>query len=168
MLQIRCKYECGFEGVAPVYVGFFKQEKITKLFEKDPYLPKFGFHLGVDCPKCGRHQQWLKQDEETMMLKKFFQIQAPQADNVFEARSANILQIKVSTNCPMGGDGGHGGKTEIEFTDMGGTEMQIEQYREGKFKLIFKGDTECETLIECLEFAARELRRQVKNNRHIV
>ena len=85
--------------------------------------------------------------------------------------SANILKVSVSTNCPRGGDAGHGGVTVVEFKDEASTSMSIEvqphhspaqsfDLMSGKLRLVFQGDTECDTLIDCLEFAAKTLRAQ--------
>lgn len=70
-MQIKCKY-CEFEGEAPLYAGFFPQEKISLAHERDPYMPKYGVHLGVDCPVCGRWQRWIAQTDETMLKGKFY------------------------------------------------------------------------------------------------
>ena len=90
---------------------------------------------------------------------------------VHTSSSANILRVTVGTNCPRGGDSGHGGYTFIEFDDLASTAMSIEfqephspaeshDLLSGKFRLVFRGDTECDTLIDCLDFAAKTLRAQ--------
>ena len=33
----------------------------------------------------------------------------------YTATSANILTVRVGTNCPQGGDSGHGGKTVLSL-----------------------------------------------------
>lgn len=71
-MHIVCKYGCGYEGNAVPYVGFFPQEAITKANELDPHMPKFGYHLGVDCPGCGKWQKWIKQDAESLLGMKFY------------------------------------------------------------------------------------------------
>jgi hypothetical protein len=82
----------------------------------------------------------------------------------------NLLTVTAGTNCPQGGDAGHGGKTYLALTNDGGTCMdaviktwegesfQIDQIE--KIELIFGGDCECETLIEALEFAVAVLKGQ--------
>ena len=85
--------------------------------------------------------------------------------------SANILKVTVSTNCPRGGAASSGGVTTVEIEDEASTSMSIEVHphhapaqtfdlMSGKFRLVFQGDTECDTLIDCLEFAAKTLRAQ--------
>jgi hypothetical protein len=56
--------------------------------------------------------------------------------------------MTVGTNCPRGGDAGHGGRTVIILDSANGsTEMHCTQHH-GTVELVFRGDTECETLIE--------------------
>jgi hypothetical protein len=84
--------------------------------------------------------------------------------------SFNIMTVRVGTNCPRGGDSGHGGRTIIEFEDLSSTDMSVtlngeEQSLMGnKIRLVFGGDCECDGLIECLEFAAKALKAQSKVN----
>ena len=83
--------------------------------------------------------------------------------------NCNILQVEVKTNCPQGGDSGHGGHTVFELKDLAATDITvipIQAGREGAggVRLEFGGDTECETLIKCLRFAADELERQWRAN----
>lgn len=37
----------------------------------------------------------------------------------------NILKVDVGTNCPCGGDTGHGGRTLLRFTNEGSTDMWV-------------------------------------------
>ena len=85
------------------------------------------------------------------------------------ATNANILSVAVDTNCPQGGDSGHGGRTTLELLDEGGTDIEVtiipsEQNGAGGVRVELGGDSECSTLIECLRFAADELERQVRAN----
>ncbi len=85
-----------------------------------------------------------------------------------EATSANILRVTVETSCPRGGDSGHGGRTLVELEDLASTDITVTPLTNngnGGVRLELGGDTECETLIECLRFAADELERQSKANR---
>ena len=77
--------------------------------------------------------------------------------------SLNILRVDVGTNCPCGGDSGHGGRTLLRFTNEASTDMRIRvdggaQVEVQSIELIFGGDTECETLIQALEFALGALK----------
>ena len=80
-----------------------------------------------------------------------------------EIVSANILEVVVGTNCPQGGDTGHGGRTLLRIADAASTDMRLRQ-PDGTFRnvdsieIVLGGDTECETFIEALEFAATSLR----------
>jgi hypothetical protein len=81
--------------------------------------------------------------------------------------SCNILEGNVGSNCPCGGDGGHGGKTYLKITDGGntgwnitieesnGTEYHFEQPKSIALELL--GDIENETFIKLLDFALKEL-----------
>lgn len=81
------------------------------------------------------------------------------------AYSANVLKVTVETNCPQGGDRGHGGKTTLTFEDEGDTAMAVKPLRIGDgFILEFLGDSECRTVIECLRFAADRLEAQWLKN----
>jgi hypothetical protein len=80
--------------------------------------------------------------------------------------SANILRVAAGTNCPQGGDAGHGGKTIFRLTDEGATHMVVrvngEEYPADVHSVAIEvgGDTECATFIEALEFALPVLKRQ--------
>lgn len=92
----------------------------------------------------------------------------------YTSYSANILKVTVATNCPQGGDAGHGGETTVEIEDKGGTSMagSVTDVFLGEkgcdeafaVSIVVRGDTECKTLIECLRFAADELERQHDEN----
>lgn len=76
----------------------------------------------------------------------------------------NILEVDVGTNCPCGGDTGHGGRTLLRFTNQASTDMRVringgEQIEAQSIELVFGGDAECETLIEALEFALDTLNK---------
>lgn len=84
-----------------------------------------------------------------------------------EITSANILCVEVGTNCPQGGDSGHGGRTVLRFLDYAGTAMAASingsaQLDAQKFEIVFGGDCEHQTLIEALEFALQVLRGQTQ------
>lgn len=83
--------------------------------------------------------------------------------------SCNILKCSASTNCPKGGDSGHGGRTVLVLEDLASTDMSIEvdnqeAVQAEKVKLIFRGDTECETFIKALAFASKALAKKTKLN----
>jgi hypothetical protein len=86
---------------------------------------------------------------------------------IAEICSANCLRVEVETNCPVGGDGGAGGVTRLRITDLGGTGLKVEVNYRGRRRdssgdaeglaLVLHGDSECETLIQALEWAAQAL-----------
>ncbi len=77
--------------------------------------------------------------------------------------SCNILKMLCGTNCPCGGDAGHGGKTILKLEDEACTDWEI--YVNGQLvcecpqtvTLILKGDTENETFIDALKYASKYL-----------
>lgn len=77
---------------------------------------------------------------------------------------ANILRVEVGTNCPCGGDGGHGGRTVLRLFDVGGTSWSVTVNGDmhcgspDGIEIEFKGDSEAVTLLAALEYAARILR----------
>lgn len=85
-----------------------------------------------------------------------------------EITSCNILKVTVGTTGLMGGDTGHGGRTVFRLEDIGGTDMRcfvdsggrVHRFDEGPeaVTLVFGGDTELETFITALEYAAQTLR----------
>ena len=85
------------------------------------------------------------------------------AASLEEFKRANILRVTVGTNCPRGGDSGHGGRTVLIFEDGGGTDLRCgidsaSAADSKRIELVLGGDSEFETLIEGLEFAAQTLR----------
>ena len=81
--------------------------------------------------------------------------------------NCNLIEVEVGTNCPMGGDKGHGGITYLRIQDVAATYMEIHKLHEDKgdgFELKLYGDSECKTLIEALEFAASKLKEQLNIN----
>lgn len=86
-----------------------------------------------------------------------------------EANSFNILRVDVGTNCPSGGDTGHGGRTLLRLTNLASTDMRVAldggAYQDvDSVSLAFGGDAECSTLIECLEFALASLKQSTASN----
>ena len=80
----------------------------------------------------------------------------------------NILKVDVGTNCPCGGDTGHGGRTLLRFTNEGSTDMRVRidggaQAEARSIELVFGGDAECQTLIQSLEFALDFLKTSAAN-----
>lgn len=79
-----------------------------------------------------------------------------------EFQNTNCLVAKAGSNCPQGGDAGHGGRTVLSFKDMGGTVLDVavedEDGHEHRIEqaawvsLIFSGDAEHKTAIQALEF----------------
>ena len=85
--------------------------------------------------------------------------------------NANILQVSAGTNCPQGGDAGHGGRTYFKIENQAGTSMVIkvngnetDLSTDGNFEVILAGDTECETFLRALKFAVNVLENQLNND----
>ena len=77
------------------------------------------------------------------------------------------LEVTVGTNCPQGGDAGNGGRTLLQFC---GSSMQV-KFGDDKYidienvAILVGGDSECETLLEALQFATEKLEHQLQYNR---
>ena len=68
--EAKCKNtECPYEGSMRLYVGFFPQERITRAHADDPAIPRYGFHLGAECPTCRRWQKFLPQTDQMLAIK---------------------------------------------------------------------------------------------------
>jgi len=83
--------------------------------------------------------------------------------------SANILSVTVGTNCPAGGDTGHGGRTIFRINNEAGTDLRISidggSFQDvNSFEIVLGGDTECATFIDALEFALKTLKTQIAAN----
>jgi len=75
----------------------------------------------------------------------------------------NVLRVEVGSNCPRGGDSGHGGRTVLRFINEASTDMRIRVDDEASvnadsIELIFGGDSEHQSVIEALEFAVTTLK----------
>jgi hypothetical protein len=85
-----------------------------------------------------------------------------------DLQSANILAVTVGTNCPRGGDTGHGGRTVLILENESGTgDVRCgidgaEPESVSRIEIVTGGDTECETLIDALEFAVNALKKQTQ------
>lgn len=84
--------------------------------------------------------------------------------------SANIIKMTVGTNCPKGGDSGHGGRTYFCLEDNAATNWSViidgEVIDEpNKIEIILKGDCECDTFADALASAAYRIRWQNKINK---
>lgn len=88
--------------------------------------------------------------------------------------SACSTRCEVSTNCPMGGDSGHGGRTSFRIDDEGSTDMGVtvrmgEEEEHFDFitgiELHFGGDAEAENLVAILDWASKRLSEIMKENK---
>lgn len=92
-----------------------------------------------------------------------------------EFSSCNIIQVEAGTTGFEGGDSGHGCRTYFKIEDMASTDMRcrvissngkIYDFSEvcgaSQIEIMFGGDTELETFIGALEFAADTLRKQAE------
>ncbi len=86
-----------------------------------------------------------------------------------EFTSANIIQAEVGTNCPQGGDSGHGGRTILRLIDQGGTDIRVkvdgQEIRiNDSIEIVLGGDCEHHTFIGALEFALKIYKQQYSVN----
>jgi hypothetical protein len=87
-----------------------------------------------------------------------------------EISCANRLSVTVGTNCPQGGDSGHGGRTVFRLQDLGATDLRVrvdsgDLHSASSVEIVLRGDSECETFIRALEYALSVLRAQHQCNR---
>lgn len=78
---------------------------------------------------------------------------------------ANFLRVEAGTNCPQGGDYGHGGRTHLKLTDEGSTAMEVSVDGEplrfvDNIEIVLGGDSEGQMFVEALEFALDVIRAQ--------
>ena len=83
-----------------------------------------------------------------------------------EFGSFNTLRITVGTNGYQGGDSGHGGRTYICLEDSGCTDIDarasVNSYGQTKVEMMLGGDSELDSIIEALRWAADKL-EEIKN-----
>jgi hypothetical protein len=82
--------------------------------------------------------------------------------------SCKELRVAVGTNCPKGGDAGHGGRTVLILENPNGDFRcgvdGAEALHASKIEIVAGGDSEFETLLDGLEFAVETLRLIVRAN----
>lgn len=72
--------------------------------------------------------------------------------------NCNILGVKVATNGYCGGDSGHGSRTYLRLEDKAATDIDIRLINGGTgVEIMLGGDTELETFIQALRWAADNL-----------
>lgn len=86
-----------------------------------------------------------------------------------EIEDFNIIMVEVGTNCPRGGDTGHGGRTIFSIKNLASTDMRVgvngdKPNNVESFDIIFGGDSECETFIKAVEHAVEVLKSQYITN----
>jgi len=79
---------------------------------------------------------------------------------------ACIMKVEVGTNCPQGGDSGHGGRTYIKIANEGGVDWKIRvKDKDGEYvfedveslEILLGGDSECECIAKACNFMAKSL-----------
>jgi hypothetical protein len=91
-----------------------------------------------------------------------------------EIQTLCITECRVSTNCPHGGDAGHGGLTYFELKDGGSTCMRVslvdhrgrhsEEIEVDSVRICLGGDQEAFNLCRLLRWAASELENMLEEN----
>jgi hypothetical protein len=84
--------------------------------------------------------------------------------------SLNCISTHVGTNCPAGGDSGHGGRTILGIKNDASTDLRVGINGQApteaeSVEIVLGGDAECETFIQLLEYAVQVLKAQVAANR---
>lgn len=82
-----------------------------------------------------------------------------------EICNCNILEVSAGTTGFRGGDSGHGCRTIIRISDLGGTDLRASvipaaypSNRANAVEIVLGGDAELETIIEGLEFILQALK----------
>lgn len=76
--------------------------------------------------------------------------------------SASFLTVQVGTNCPQGGDAGHGGRTVFRLRG-DNLEIRVDGEYLGELReveILLSGDAECAVLIRALKHAVKILQLQ--------
>jgi hypothetical protein len=86
--------------------------------------------------------------------------------------SLNSLSVMVGTNCPAGGDTGHGGRTILRIKNESSTDLRIcvdngPLQDVESIEIVLGGDSECDTFLSALEFAVKTLKTQIAANKII-
>ena len=82
-----------------------------------------------------------------------------------EIQAENVLRVEAGTNCPQGGDTGHGGRTLIRLRNVGSTDMSVRvnggslQAAES-VEIVLGGDAEHGTIVDALEFVLSVLKNK--------
>lgn len=77
-----------------------------------------------------------------------------------------MMTVHAGTNCPQGGDSGHGGRTVFRIFNDGATDLRarIDDGNEqdvNSVEVVLGGDAEAACFADALEFAARTIRGQL-------
>lgn len=78
---------------------------------------------------------------------------------------ACTMTVEVGTNCPQGGDRGHGGRTLLRICGHSGADLYVktdegEKVAVRAVEITLAGDAEAKSFVDALEFALLTLRRQ--------
>lgn len=83
----------------------------------------------------------------------------------------NALEVFAGTSAPQGGNTEHGAQTVLMISDLGNTAFRSirvlardEPEAPSGFAVILGGDSEAATFADALEFAAKTIRRQLRQN----
>lgn len=76
-----------------------------------------------------------------------------------------MMTVHAGTNCPQGGDSGHGGRTVFRLFDDGATVMEASVNgrpleEASRIEIVLGGDAEADCFFEALEFAIATYRNQ--------
>lgn len=81
-------------------------------------------------------------------------------------QSCNCLDVDVATTGYCGGDSGHGGRTYLKLMDADCSDIDFrvseDKYGRKSVEMMLGGDTELETFIEALRWAADSLEKLSK------
>ena len=85
-----------------------------------------------------------------------------------EIKDACALKVTAGTTGYQGGDTGHGCRTYLRLSDIGGADMRcrlLDSHGEHGVEIALGGDAELLTLLEALEFVVHVLKDQIEEAR---
>ncbi len=96
-------------------------------------------------------------------MANFNELESLKLSKETELVSCNILGVKVATNGYCGGDSGNGSRTYFRLEDLSSTDINLRLLNNNKgVEIILGGDTELETFIQALRWAADNLEEMAK------
>ena len=113
----------------------------------------------------GKKVENVVEEEETLLCRNRRDVKGELVTTTIkEIANCNIITVEAGTNGYGGGDSGWGSRTYFRITDEASTDMDVKvsttDYGTKQVEIMLGGDSELDTFIEALEFAAKTLRQR--------